>query len=67
MRREIDDQVEARLVSVLPSERQIRHQQMEFYAFVHFTVNTFTGREWGGRHRGSGCFQPGRAGCESMV
>ena len=60
MRREIDDQVEARLVSVLPSERQIRHQQMEFYAFVHFTVNTFTGREWGDGTEDPAVFNPAR-------
>ena len=43
MRHTIDE----RLVSVTPSERQLRIQQMGFYAFVHFTVNTFTDREWG--------------------
>lgn len=26
---------------VSPSERQLRLQEMEFYAFIHFTVNTF--------------------------
>lgn len=39
--------LDGRLVSVLPHERQIAFQQTEFYAFVHFTVNTFTDREWG--------------------
>ncbi|MCR5031698.1 MAG: alpha-L-fucosidase [Lachnospiraceae bacterium] len=38
---------EKKLVQVVPSPRQLRLQQMEFYAFVHFTVNTFTGLEWG--------------------
>lgn len=36
-----------RFISVVPSARQLALQQMEFYAFVHFTVNTFTGKEWG--------------------
>ena len=47
MRKEIDKFVEQRLISVVPSRRQIAHQRREFYGFVHFTVNTFTGKEWG--------------------
>lgn len=34
-----------RLAAVRPHERQLRFQQLEFYAFVHFTVNTFTDAE----------------------
>ena len=41
------NQLDRKLVAVVPHERQIAHQQMEFYSFVHFTVNTYTGREWG--------------------
>lgn len=36
-----------RLIKVIPTERQIEHQKMEFYGFIHFTLNTFTHREWG--------------------
>lgn len=31
----------------LPSQRQLRWHEMEFYGFLHFTVNTFTDKEWG--------------------
>jgi alpha-L-fucosidase len=31
----------------LPSERQLAWHEMEFYAFVHFNMNTFTNMEWG--------------------
>jgi alpha-L-fucosidase len=31
----------------VPSERQLKWLNLEMYGFCHFTVNTFTGREWG--------------------
>ena len=34
-------------LSVLPSANQLAWHHMEMNAFVHFTTNTFTGKEWG--------------------
>lgn len=41
-----DSEVE-RYNSVLPSQRQLEHAKTPFYAFIHFGMNTSTGREWG--------------------
>ena len=41
------DIIDRRLTQIVPDERQIRFQETEFYAFVHFSVNTYTDREWG--------------------
>ncbi|GAB2494365.1 alpha-L-fucosidase [Algoriphagus taiwanensis] len=31
----------------IPTERQIAWQELQFYGFVHFNMNTFSDREWG--------------------
>lgn len=54
------NQLDERLVRVMPSKRQVSHQQMEFYSFVHFTVNTYTGREWGDGTESEAIFNPTR-------
>lgn len=42
----------------LPSERQIRWSELEFYNFLHFTVNTFTDKEWGYGNEDPAIFNP---------
>ena len=47
-----------RLISVVPSKRQITYQNMEYFCFIHFTVNTFTGSEWGLGDESESIFNP---------
>ena len=43
---------------VIPSEEQVRYQEMEVVGFIHFTVNTFTDREWGFGDEDPAIFDP---------
>ena len=45
----------ARLV---PTPQQLEWQQMELTAFLHFGINTFTGREWGDGKENPALFNP---------
>lgn len=45
----------ARLV---PTPQQLSWQQMELTAFLHFGINTFTGREWGDGKENPALFNP---------
>ena len=42
----------------VPSERQLRWHELGAYGFVHFGLNTFTGREWGYGDEPESLFNP---------
>ena len=43
---------------VKPSRKQLEWQRMELTAFLHFTVNTFTNKEWGDGKENPAVFDP---------
>ena len=42
----------------VPSARQLQWEDLEFCGFVHFTVNTFTNKEWGYGDEDPSLFNP---------
>ena len=41
-----------------PSENQLRWQEMEYYAFIHFSLNTYTDQSWGYGNEDVNLFDP---------
>lgn len=58
---------ELELAEVCPSARQLKFQQMEFYGFFHFTVNTFSDKEWGDGTESPLIFHPEKLDAESWA
>ena len=51
----------------LPQPKQVKWQQMELYAFIHFGLNTFCDREWGYGDTELSVFNPSNLDCEQWA
>jgi alpha-L-fucosidase len=54
-------------VQPLPSERQLAWHELEYYAFVHFNMNTFTNMEWGFGDESPELFNPTELDCRQWA
>lgn len=51
----------------VPSENQLQWQEMEYYAFVHFSLNTYTDQSWGYGNEDVKLFNPEKADCRQWA
>ena len=51
----------------LPNANQLRWQDMEMYAFIHYSLNTYTDQEWGYGNEDPKLFNPSSLDCRQWA
>jgi alpha-L-fucosidase len=51
----------------VPSENQLRWQELEYYAFIHFSLNTYTDQSWGYGNEDVNLFNPTKLDCRQWA
>jgi alpha-L-fucosidase len=51
----------------VPTENQMRWQEMEYYAFVHYSLNTYTDQSWGYGNEDVTLFNPEKLDCRQWA
>lgn len=54
-------------VGPVPNANQLRWQKLEYYAFVHFSTNTYTNQEWGFGDDDPSIFNPTSLDCRQWA
>ena len=55
------------LCGPVPTENQLRWQEMEMYAFIHYSLNTYTDEEWGFGTEALKLFNPSDLDCRQWA
>lgn len=50
-----------------PTDNQLRWQDMDMYAFLHYSINTYTDQEWGFGNESPRLFNPTRLDCRQWA
>lgn len=51
----------------VPSENQMKWQEMEYYAFIHLSINTYTDMAWGKGDEDVNLFKPDKLDCRQWA
>ena len=62
----ISAQIQSNVLPV-PTENQLRWQEMEMYAFIHYSLNTYTDQEWGFGNEDPKLFNPSDLDCRQWA
>ncbi|MFD0751101.1 alpha-L-fucosidase [Mucilaginibacter calamicampi] len=54
-------------VGPVPTENQLRWQNLEYYTFIHYSVNTYTDQEWGNGAEDPKIFNPTNLDCDQWA